>query len=70
MLIHPWDAATREEWGEVLRHHARAQRMPLLGPAVAKDLKKQVGQDVDAEALSPRKRKGQLSLDAPRFRKR
>jgi helicase len=40
----------------------------LLGPRIAKDLKQQVGQDVDEQALSPLKRKGQLSLDAPRFR--
>ncbi len=42
----------------------------LLGPKIAKDLKKQVGQDVEEQALSPRKRTGQLSLEAPRFRKR
>ena len=41
----------------------------LLGPTIAKDLKKQVGIDVDEQALSPRKRTGQLSLDAKRFTK-
>lgn len=39
----------------------------LLGPTIAKDLKKQVGIDVDEQALSPTKRTGQLSLDAKRF---
>ncbi|RME52287.1 hypothetical protein D6783_05335 [Candidatus Woesearchaeota archaeon] len=34
----------------------------LLGPGVAKDLKKQVGQTVDTKAIGPRKRKGQTGL--------
>lgn len=41
----------------------------LVGPNIAAGLKKQVGQDVDAEALPERKRTGQLSLNAPRFTK-
>lgn len=40
----------------------------LLGPKTAKKLKKQVGQDIDVDEPSPKKRKGQLSLESDRFR--
>lgn len=31
MLIHPWDAATQGEWGEVLRHHSFGQLVVAAG---------------------------------------
>lgn len=39
----------------------------IIGSKTAKSLKKQVGQDVNIKETSPRKRKGQLSLNAKRF---
>ncbi len=39
----------------------------LLGPNIARDLKKQVGIDIDDVELSPKKRVGQLSLNAKKF---
>jgi helicase len=39
----------------------------LIGSKTAKNLKKQVGIDVDVKETSPRKRKGQMSLNAKRF---
>ncbi len=39
----------------------------LLGPALAKDIKKQVGIRVDEQELSPQKRTGQLSLQSKKF---